>query len=73
MKGGGHPSAAFRRSARESIPLDLAGTEVDELTPLLGMEKLRRVTVSSDMTEAAARPEGREYRFELIVEGEGHE
>lgn len=66
-------AAAFRRSARESIPLDLAGTEVDDLTPLLGMEKLRRVTVSSDMTEAAARLEGREYRFELIVEGEGHE
>ena len=69
------PLASVRgvRNLTELEELDLAGTGVDDLSPLLGMEKLRRVTVSSDMTAAAASLEGSEYGFELIIEGEGHE
>ncbi len=48
--------------------IDLSHTAVDDLTPLTELPALRRVRISSDMAAAAASLEGREYRFDLIVE-----
>ena len=49
--------------------LDLRGTTVTDLTPLLALEGLRAVWISEDMTEAAASLEGRQFGFELKIEG----
>ena len=41
--------------------------EIRDLTPLLGMEKLRRVVVSRDMEEAVATLDGTDCSFELEI------
>ena len=41
--------------------------EVTDLTPLLGMENLRRVVINREMTEAAASIQGKQLRFELEI------
>ena len=42
-------------------------TAIKDLTPLLELPKLRRVSVSADMTEAIASLDGLEYSFKLEV------
>lgn len=42
-------------------------TAIKDLTPLLEIPKLRRVSVSADMTEAIASLDGLEYSFKLEV------
>lgn len=41
--------------------------EVTDLTPLLGMENLRRVVINREMKEAAASIQGKQLRFELEI------
>ena len=45
--------------------INLSHTAVEDLTPLLGLSHLRRVTVSPDMKKAIASLEGAELPFEL--------
>ena len=43
-------------------------TDVTDLTPLLSLEQLEYVRISSDMKKAIKSLEGAEYRFELEIE-----
>ena len=47
--------------------ITLSQTAIKDLTPLLELPKLRRVSVSADMTEAIASLDGLEYSFKLEV------
>ena len=49
--------------------LEVRGTAVTDLTPLLALDGLRAVWISEDMTEAAASLDGRQFGFELKIEG----
>ena len=48
--------------------LDIAGTSVMDLAVLLELPELESVTVSADMKEAVKSLEGKDLRFELIIE-----
>ena len=49
----------------ELVFLDVSGTGIKDLTPLLELDRLEEVWVSPDMSEAVASLEGKEYGFRL--------
>ncbi|MBQ6427092.1 MAG: hypothetical protein IJJ92_09940 [Clostridia bacterium] len=49
--------------------LDISDTGVTDLTVLTELPELQTVTVSADMKKAAASLDGKDIRFELLIEG----
>jgi hypothetical protein len=63
--------AEFVRNHPELMELDIPWNEgITDLTPVLELENLQKVRISTNMEAARASLEGAEYNFRLEIEGE---